>query len=418
MDNYILTKDLPKLAVGLNIEGYHPTEYINKETTDWINIIQSIDLPLENDTFDMVMKRVRENNYDYIEQAVGIDIDDFIDKLTKMVLNIKKRYKNPLIHVHQYVGTTVLDKTLFKTTGVFAITDKTNFFETPVNYIEKYPDVDCVISISQCAGLGVKNGTWIIPTGFMNYDVVNNFIETEHIYVKNVAKDFVEFEYIEGDILVVNDLWNPTDLSKGVLLLDKKDMNVLNFVKENTKIFDESHDWRHAIKVACNSMQICWLDKIYNDKAKHILYLSLLHDVCDHKYKDSIPREMLTEYIATHLEDYREIDEMIEQISFSKQKSFDRVNPVLEVVRDGDRIEAIGQIGIERCETFVKSRNGVIPDDVIVHCYEKLLRLYPEGYIVTDGGKTIAKKHHNCIVDYVIENLPKTTLDYPLVTYV
>lgn len=218
------TKDLSSLAVGLNIEGYKPFQMMDSKTTSWFNIIQAVDLPLEGDTFDSVMKRVRDNDYKYIEQAVGIDIDDFIDKLTKMILKISKKYKNPLIHVHQYTGTTILDKTLELATGIPAITDVTNFFESPVDYREKYPTVDCVISISQCAGIGysngnVKPGTWIIPTGFLNFDVINNTIDTNVITVKNEIKEFVDFEHIEGNILVVNDLWNPTDLSKEIKII-------------------------------------------------------------------------------------------------------------------------------------------------------------------------------------------------------
>ena len=42
----------------------------------------------------------------------------------------------------------------------------------------------------------------------------------------------------------------------------------------------------------------------------------------------------------------------------------------MEVVRDGDTLEAIGEIDIKRCEEFIKSRGKKIPEDVIIHCFE------------------------------------------------
>src|SRR5271170_628835 len=239
----------------------------------------------------------------------------------------------------------------------------------------------------------------------MDFDVKNNIIFTNTKYVKNNIEKFIEFEYVRGNILVVNDLWNPDlKIQDGVLLLDKDDEKVLSFVKENTKIFDDSHNWQHAIKVAYNST------KILNNK--YVLYLALLHDVCDHKYKNSIPRELLKQYIYDNLFKYKVIDEMIELISFSKQKTFEKVDSILEAVRDGDRLEAIGLIGLERCIKFTESKGGQVPKDVIQHCYDKLLKIVPYGFIVTKSGWQEAIKKHNIIVQYVHDKIKETDLDY------
>lgn len=101
------------------------------------------------------MKIVKDNKYQYIEQAVGIDMNIFVDQLTTLINKIKVNHSNLLVNVHQYTGTTILDTT--------------NFFETPINYKQNYPNIDGLISISQCAGFGLKSGTWIIPTGFMTF---------------------------------------------------------------------------------------------------------------------------------------------------------------------------------------------------------------------------------------------------------
>jgi hypothetical protein len=202
--------DLHKIASGLNIEGYRPTLSLPK-ACKWYNIIQVIDEPLKGINFDDIMKIVNDNKYQYIEQAINIDIDNFINTLTNLINEIKSEHKNLLVHVHQYTKTTILDKTLEKKTGVKTILDTTNFFETPIDYKQEYPDIDGLLSISQCAGFGLEAGTWIIPSGFMNFDVKNNVINTDVIFAENHIEKYVKFDanIVKGNILVVNDLWNP-----------------------------------------------------------------------------------------------------------------------------------------------------------------------------------------------------------------
>lgn len=404
--------------VGLNIEGGRPT-YTLPYSCKWYNIIQVIDEPLKGNNFDDVMKIVHDNNYDLIEQAVGIDILNFIDELVQLINEISKFHKNILVHVHQYTGTTILNKILAEKTGQTVILDDTNFFESPVDYSKIYPNIDALISISQCAGLNQPAGTWIISKYFMNFDVQNNIIYTNKINVQNDMNFFMNYcgiDYVSGIILVANDLWNPNfDVCDSVLAINDSDNKVLQFVKDKTKIFDESHDWRHAVKVAFNSTQLA--DK---QNYKFILYMALLHDVCDHKYPNAIPRNELKEWIYLNLPAYKLIDELIDHVSYSKQiknpKTFDPFEQsILNAVRDGDRMEALGEIGIERCRQTTIIRNGILPDDIIIHCFDKLLKLVPDNYIITRNAKVI--KDHNYIVDYVIKNLPLTSLKYDMPTY-
>jgi len=388
------------IAIGLNIEGSRPSKNLPNKC-DWFNLILAVDQPLIGDTFDRVMERVKDNNHEYIEQAIAnFDVNKYIDDLVKVINSIKlKKYKNMLIHVHQYSGTTTLDRTIEDITGIRTITDNTNYYDEPVNYKDQHPQIDCLISLSQCASLSdhCKAGAFIVPKMFMEYDVKHKIVYTNsEVAMNNIVEHLSGITYQYGNILMVNDLWNPSEddiMNEGVLLLDEKDQQVLEFVKENTKIFDDSHNWEHAVCVAYNST------KILNNK--HVLYLALLHDVCDHKYKESIDRNVLSKFIDNNLNEYKIIDEYIELISFSKQKSFDTVDPILEAVRDGDRLEAIGEIGIRRCVQFVESRGGKVPQDVVQHCYDKLLKIYPGNYITSGIGRSMAIKHHNAIVKYV-----------------
>lgn len=224
MSRHININNLPDIAVGLNIEGYKPTLHLPKHCK-WYNIVQVIDEPLQGTNFDDIMEIVTRCKYDYIEQAANINIENFLNQLETFVNSIAKNHKNVLIHVHQYTGTTILAKTLQERTSIKTILDETNFFDHPVHYDESYPEIDALISISQCAGFGKKAGQWIIPTSYMEFDVHKNIIYTQKIVVDNGAKEHFPFDHVEGNILIVNDLWNP-DINNYNDILLKEDSNI------------------------------------------------------------------------------------------------------------------------------------------------------------------------------------------------
>jgi uncharacterized protein len=72
-----------------------------------------------------------------------------------------------------------------------------------------------------------------------------------------------------------------------------------------------------------------------------------------------------------------------------------------DIVSDADKLEAIGTVGIERCIAYTRKCGGVIPADVVKHCHEKLLKLYPGNYIRTPMGRKLAGPLHDQVVDYV-----------------
>lgn len=115
------------------------------------------------------------------------------------------------MHVHQYKGTTKLHIELQKRTGLKVILDETNFHENPVDYREKYPNIDALVSLSQCAGFGHMAGEFIVPKGFLNFDVSTNTIDLKPEFQTNYIEDVLpkELSFVKGNILVVNDLWNP-----------------------------------------------------------------------------------------------------------------------------------------------------------------------------------------------------------------
>ncbi len=183
---------------------------------------------------------------------------------------------------------------------------------------------------------------------------------------------------------------------------------LINFVIESTKIFDDSHNHVHAMKVTHLAHTI--MKSLRNDYDERLLtYIAMLHDVCDHKYPESISKQELSNFIITNLSAENEpiIMKIIDNISFSKEdKGLTEILPeqysdYLIAVSDADKLEALGEVGLERCIEFTKSRGGIIPNDVVKHCNEKLLRLLPENFIKSQLAKSMAGPLHDVIENYV-----------------
>ena len=189
-----------------------------------------------------------------------------------------------------------------------------------------------------------------------------------------------------------------------------------DFVKRETSTYDESHDFNHAVAVFTNTSKIAQslsLNHLYNDDFNpfHVIEMaSYLHDVCDHKYDDSNEKkERLYQYINTSStpKETKIIIDIIDNMSFSKQKkglakNLGEYQILLDIISDADKLEALGQTGINRCikytETYAHKED--IERLVKQHCYDKLL-LLKDYYIKTLLGKKLAEPLHQVIVDYV-----------------
>lgn len=230
---------LSKIAVGLNIEGYHPalslSEFKGRNNCKWYNIVQVIDEPLKGETFDKIIKIKKDNNYDLIEEAVSIDLTILFKTFVDFITCVSTKTDGDiLVHIHQLKGTTLIGEKIecilkhmkpditeriqiiydeLITTTESNDFDGTSYNVKRINYTKEYPNIKSMISLSQCAGFDVKPGSWIVPDRFMDFDVKTNTIDqTNQKFVNNHAFDIMKelrLPYIKGNILVVNDLWNP-----------------------------------------------------------------------------------------------------------------------------------------------------------------------------------------------------------------
>ena len=171
------------------------------------------------------------------------------------------------------------------------------------------------------------------------------------------------------------------------------------------------HDWHHTHRVASMSRQIgeregCRMDIV--------LAAAYLHDVADHKFgytkesRGALLRQLMTEaeFPAELQEDVLEV---VESISFSEGvPCSERLQKESDVVKDADRLDALGAIGIARTFAYGGKMGRPIydpadPANSLQHFDDKLL-LLADG-MRTKAGKGLAQARHVLLVQFKEEFL-------------
>lgn len=187
------------------------------------------------------------------------------------------------------------------------------------------------------------------------------------------------------------------------------------FVRQNQKSYESGHDWWHIVRVRKLAKFINENEQLADPFTVDIT--ALLHDTADLKFagkeiergylsiKDFLDRSEMSD-----LSD--EILKVIKNVSFSsKNKEENPDDPLLWVIQDADRLDAIGAIGIARAFNYGGFRNNkiYIPEIVsqkeiseelinvgssstINHFYEKLLLLKYRMNTLT--AKRMASERH------------------------
>ena len=145
-----------------------------------------------------------------------------------------------------------------------------------------------------------------------------------------------------------------------------------------------------------------------------VLAAAYLHDVADHKFgytKESrreLLRQLMTE--AKFPEDLQEdVLEVVESISFSEGvPCSERLRKESDVVKDADRLDALGAIGIARTFAYGGKVGRPIYDPAdplnsLQHFDDKLLLLADE--MRTKTGKSLAQTRHAFLVQFKEEFL-------------
>lgn len=164
--------------------------------------------------------------------------------------------------------------------------------------------------------------------------------------------------------------------------------NILKKVEIRLAGDSSGHGIDHTLRVLKNSLEI---GRGTEDVDMFLLEVSaILHDVADHKfgYSDEDRKNIITEILLEERLDSVFIEKVVaivNNISFSKGNIPDSLEG--KIVQDGDRIDALGALGIARTFAYGGSKNRTFEDSV-QHFYDKLLNL--KNTMNTPQGKKLA----------------------------
>lgn len=196
---------------------------------------------------------------------------------------------------------------------------------------------------------------------------------------------------------------------------------IIEFVKKELLCDKSGHNFQHIERVVKNAS---YLIKHEGGNEKIIITACYLHDVIDHKLFEDVDAQKVkiinllidNNYLPSEID---EIIAIIDSVSFSKGNVNECNNLNLKIVRDADRLDALGAIGIVRTIEYGNSKNrlfyeeanldrtkiGVIFKDStntsLSHFYDKLLKL--KDLMHTSTAKKMAKKRHKFLLIFLEE---------------
>lgn len=182
--------------------------------------------------------------------------------------------------------------------------------------------------------------------------------------------------------------------------------------------FDASHDFAHIERVLKNAEEILQKEGTANGEVVRLAVL--LHDIDDAKYQreGQLTASDILRTIGSSDDLSQRVLACIDSVSFSGGNTKELTSIEGAIVRDADRLDAIGAIGIARTFAFGGARGRNLYDASetvreemseaeyrgketasITHFYEKLLLL--KELMVTEEGKRLAEQRHDYMVGFL-----------------
>jgi uncharacterized protein len=185
-----------------------------------------------------------------------------------------------------------------------------------------------------------------------------------------------------------------------------------------------SHDWFHIDRVRRTAL---YLQSIEGGSAECIELAALLHDYSDHKYNggdfDSGSREVLQllRSLGASADLAQQVAQIVSVVSYKGAHVPDSMTSLEgQIVRDADRLDAIGAIGIARAFSYGGSKGRALYDPNIAptlhqskeayaqdkghtinHFYEKLLLL--KDRMETPTAKKLAAQRHAVMEQFIVQ---------------
>ena len=182
--------------------------------------------------------------------------------------------------------------------------------------------------------------------------------------------------------------------------------------------FDASHDFDHILRVMKNAENIA--AAMPEADLPIIRLAALLHDIDDPKYfkRGNQSAEDVMRSAGADDETVSRVLDIIKSVSFNGGNEEAITSTEGAIVRDADRLDALGAIGIARTFAFGGARGRKLYDTQeisrnemteaeyrsketasVTHFYEKLLLL--KELMVTTEGKRLAEQRHTFMVAFL-----------------
>lgn len=198
--------------------------------------------------------------------------------------------------------------------------------------------------------------------------------------------------------------------------------NTVKYVRDELSEAEGGHDWFHIYRVWKTAVTLAKEEKV----DLFVVNLgALLHDIADAKFhngNEEIGPKKAEAFLKSLSVEQDVIDHIIHIIRFisfknRNQKQGDE-SKELQVIRDADRLDAIGAIGIARAFNYggykgrtlydpsikpkldkTKEEYKAATEPTINHFYEKLLLL--KEMMHTDSARKMAEKRHQFMEQYL-----------------
>ena len=194
-----------------------------------------------------------------------------------------------------------------------------------------------------------------------------------------------------------------------------------DFARSTLEGAEGGHDWQHIRRVVVNANLIATKESCHKET---VLLGALLHDIADSKFHDgdenigpeTARRFLITEGASEKLTEA--VVNIVAHISYKGGQVSDCSSPELAIVRDADRLDALGAVGIARAFHYGGFKNRKLFDPAtppvnyatkeaykssaaptINHFYEKLLKL--KDLMHTDTGRQLAKSRHQYMLGFL-----------------
>jgi len=224
---------------------------------------------------------------------------------------------------------------------------------------------------------------------------LNNIVK----YIKSDSTYIIKYNYIM-DILTKEEI---------IILTE-------DFVKDYMRLYDDSHSFEHVMRVKNIATRLALSENLNEDQIFIIQLAALTHDINDSKYNNNnnedTQENVLRSFFNNLIEDEAVLENII-HISCNVSLSLELANKndirsiELDCVRDADRIDSLGSMGISRYFTYgiVKRQSNI---KSIIENIENRTNILMNN-INTDMGKKISKDKYN-IIKMFIEDYKDTML--------